>query len=302
MPFSLDLSDKPPSRPKSITKRFPVLLPIAVFVILLVGYSLVERGIRPPLIGVIPIEGVILESELTIKKLRVFESNPQVKGIIVRINSPGGAVAPSQEIFSELTRLKDKTKIYASISSVGASGGYYIAVGAEKIFANPGSLTGSIGVIMQTFNVEKLMDHLGVRSEVIKSGTNKDIGSSFRRMEPEERKLLETVIQDTHRQFITAIAENRPIHREEIETLADGRPFTGKQALDHGLIDGLGSFRETVEAMRLDLGITEKVELIYATDTKEALLSVLDFGSFFKFKKTFTHTGLFYLGSSLFEP
>ena len=297
MPFSLNIPQNTTDPKKPWHKRFPVLLPLIVFTVLIIGYSILNRSVSNPLIGVIPIEGVVLESELVIKKIRELESNPQVKGIIVRINSPGGAVAPSQEIFSELIRIKQRKKVFASISSVAASGGYYIAIGADKIFANPGSLTGSIGVIMQSFNVQKLMNRLGINVEIIKSGENKDIGSAFRSMKTAERKLLESVLEDTHRQFVKAVLENRPITSDKMQFLADGRVFTGKQALQHGLIDGLASFRETVEELKNALGITETVQLYYPLDKKDAILSMFDLESIFPIKKTFTYTGLFYLGA-----
>jgi protease IV len=297
MPFSLNVNHNLPAPKKPLRKRFPVLIPLIVFLLLIGGYSALTRSVAPPLIGVIPIEGIILESETIIKKIRELEESDQVKGIILRINSPGGAVAPSQEIFSELLRIRSSKKVYASISSMAASGGYYIAIGAQKIYANPGSLTGSIGVIMQTFNVEKLMNRLGISVETIKSGENKDIGSAFRSMKATERKLLESVIEDTHRQFVTAVRENRAIDPKRIVSLADGRVFTGKQALHHGLIDGLASFRETVEEMKTALGITDPVQLYYPLDKKDAILSMFDLESLFPIRKTFTYTGLFFLGS-----
>ena len=297
MPFSLNISEDIPAPRKPWRKRFPVLLPFFVFLLLILGYALLNRSVSPPLIGVIPIEGIILESETVIKKIRELERNPQVQGIIVRINSPGGAAAPSQEIFSELTRIRSSKTVYASIGSIAASGGYYIAIGAQKIYANPGSLTGSIGVIMQTFNVEKLMTRLGIRVETIKSGENKDIGSAFRSMKSTERKLLESVLEDTHRQFVTAVQDNRSIDQDRLNRLADGRIFTGKQALQNGLIDGLASFRETVEELRTTLGLSEDAQLYYPLDKRDALLSMFDMESIFPIKKSFTYTGLFYLGS-----
>lgn len=297
MPFSLNIPQTPPPARKPLPKRFPVLLPLLVFLLLIIGYAILNRSVSPPLIGVIEVDGIILESETIVKKIRELENNPQVKGIVLRINSPGGAVAPSQEIFSELSRIKTGKMVYASISSVAASGGYYIAIGAQKIFANPGSLTGSIGVIMQSFNVQKLMNKLGIRVETIKAGKNKDIGSSFRSMTSTERKLLESVLEDTHRQFVSAVQKNRQIDSRQLNSLVDGRVFTGRQALQHGLIDGLASFRETVEHMRTDLGITGAVQLYYPLDKRDALLSMLDMEALFPIKKTFTYTGLFFLGS-----
>lgn len=297
MPFSLDIHRNDPPGKKTLPRRFPVLLPLAVFIILIICYALLNRSVSPPLIGVVEIEGIILESEPTIKKIRALENNPQVAGIIVRINSPGGAVAPSQEIFSELRRVRTKKIIYASIASVAASGGYYIAVGTNRIFANPGSLTGSIGVIMQSFNVEKLMNRLGISVETLKAGKNKDIGSAFRSMKAGERKLLESVLADTHDQFISAVQQNRKMDATRLKQIADGRVFTGRQALHHGLIDGLAGFRKTVEVMKQELKIPEDVQLYYPQDKRDAILSMINLESLFPIRRIFTYTGLFYLGT-----
>lgn len=271
-----------------------------VFTLLVVSYAFVKKAVTEPVIGVVTIDGIVLESESTVNKLRVLENHPSVVGMVVRINSPGGAVVPSQEIFTELLRLKKKKRIYISIGSVAASGGYYIAIGGNKIFANPGSLTGSIGVIMQSFNVEKLMNKIGVHMEILKAGKNKDLGSAFRPMKPEERKLLEAVLNNTHDQFVQAITENRTLEIKQVKQLADGRLFTGEQALENGLIDGLASFRQTVEILRKDLGIKEPVELLYPNEKQNLLRSVLDLDALFQLKETFTYSGLFYLGSLVY--
>lgn len=299
MPFSLDIPQNQPNRGHSLRKRFPVLLPLLVFLILLIGYAILNRSVSPPLIGVVSIDGIILDSESVVKKIRELEKNPQVQGIVLRINSPGGAAAPSQEIFSELKRVNQHKTVYASIASVAASGGYYVAIGAEKIYANPGSLTGSIGVIMQTFNVEQLMNRLGVQVETIKSGKNKDIGSAFRSMSDSERKLLETVLEDTHGQFIAAVQKRRLMDSAALSNLVDGRFFTGKQALQYGLIDGLASFRGTVDHLKKTLDLTDDTALYYPLDRKETLLNMFEIDSLLPIKKTFTYTGLFFLGSNI---
>ncbi len=254
-----------------------------------------------PGIGIVEVNGVILESEPIVKKLRILESDPAVRGIIVRINSPGGAVSPSQEIYSEILRLKKKKKVYVSISSTAASGGYYIAIAADKLFANPGSMIGSIGVIIQTFNVEGLMDKLGIKSEVIKAGKNKDIGSAFRQMKPSEKILLEKVVKDTHEQFITAVADSRSLDIKKVREIADGRVFTGNQAKDTGLIDEVASFRQTAEHMRLDLDIQEQMSLVYPTSREEILDSLVDLESLLNIGKFVEQNGLFYLATPLLE-
>jgi protease IV len=299
MPFSF-YSPQSPGK-KSLRRRFPVLLPVLVFILLFAGYQLVNLSSIKPAIGVVQIEGVILDSESVIKKLRILENDSTVKGIIVRINSPGGAVSPSQEIFKEILRLKTRKKVYVSVSSSAASGGYYIAVAADKIFANPGSIVGSIGTIIQTFNVKKLMTKLGIESEIIKSGPNKDIGSVFRKMKPGEKKLLQSVIDDTHEQFILAISDNRPLDIKQVKAIADGRIFTGKQAKELGLIDTLASFRETATRMKQDLNIDEEINLIYPPDKEDYLQNIFDMDALLGIKEIAGFTGLYYLASSLLE-
>jgi len=297
MPFSLDYQSPPPRVPKSFLKRHPVAVPLVAFILLILGYAGFQSSFEDPLIGVVPVEGIILESESVIKKLRQLEEMPQIKGIIVRINSPGGAVAPAQEIFSELLRLRRKMKVYASIGSMAASGGYYVAVGTERIYANPGSLVGNIGVVMQTINVERLLDKVGVQVESLKAGEYKDIASSFKTMSPAERHLLEAVLLDTHDQFIAAVRDNRPSDRIDRERVMDGRLFTGRQATLNGLVDGIATLHETAEKMRVDLGLSEPVSLYYATARKEGLLSWLNLESLLQLKETFMYSGIFYLSS-----
>ncbi len=299
MSFSL-LSSKSDKK-KSLPRRYPVIFPLAVFICLLIIYQFFGKAVVTPGIGIVEVNGVILESEPFVKKLRILENDPAVQGIIVRINSPGGAVSPSQEIYSEIKRLKKKKKVYVSISSTAASGGYYIAIAADKLFANPGSMIGSIGVIIQTFNVEGLMDKLGIKSEVIKAGKNKDIGSAFREMKPSEKLLLERVVKDTHEQFITAVAKSRSLDIDKVREIADGRVFTGNQAKDTGLIDDVASFRQTTEHMRRDLGIKEKMGLVYPTSRDEILDSLVDLESLLGIRKIVEQSGLFYLAAPLIE-
>ncbi len=200
-------------------------------------------------IALIRIEGVILESKDTIEELKRYDKNPSIKGIILRIDSPGGAVVPSQEIYEEVKKIRDARKktIVTSMGSVAASGGYYIAAGTERIIANPGSITGSIGVIMELANIEGLLKKIGIEPVVIKSGEHKDVGSIFRGMTEEERKLLQGLMDDVHSQFIEAVAKGRGLKLEVVRALADGRVFTGRQAKDAGLVDELGNLEDAVK-------------------------------------------------------
>ncbi|MBM2828745.1 MAG: Multidrug transporter [Actinobacteria bacterium] len=170
-----------------------------------------------------------------------------MKAIILRINSPGGGVGPSQEIYSEVRKLKGKKVVVASMGALAASGGYYIACAADKIFANPGTITGSIGVIMQFVSVKDLIEKIGLKGMVVKSGAFKDIGSPMREMKPEERKLLQEVIENVHLQFVGAVAEGRKMDRKKVMKIADGRIFSGEQAKALGLVDALGNLEDAVE-------------------------------------------------------
>jgi len=304
MPFSFNsVITKPASPRKSLIKKHPVLSPLVLLIILLSIYYVINSKTGVPVIGIVPVEGVILESETIIKKIRVLENNPAIKGIVIHINSPGGAVAPSQEVYEEVLRIREKIPVYASMSSVAASGGYYIAIGANKIYANSGSITGSIGVILQTYNIKQLMDKIGIYPEVIKSGENKDIGSSFRKMTSTEKKLLKDLISDTHQQFIEAVAKNRSLELASVKKLADGRVFTGNQAIQAKLVDHIGTFRQTIQQLSKSVGIKDNYDIYYAPDEKDTLLGKLDLlDSISKIKKSFFTGGVFFLAPDLVSP
>jgi|SRR5579863_385695 len=198
-------------------------------------------------IGLVRIEGVILDSKETLEELEHFASSPSMRAILIRIDSPGGGVVPSQEIYEEIRKIRDKgKKVVVSMGNVAASGGYYIATASDKIVANPGTLTGSIGVIMELANVEGLLHKIGVESVVIKSGEHKDIASPFRKMTPLENKLMQQVLDDVHDQFIEAVAKGRQLRLSEVRSLSDGRVFTGRQAKAKGLVDELGDLQDAV--------------------------------------------------------
>lgn len=198
-------------------------------------------------IALIEINGVITESEETIDNLRKYSQEEGVKGIVLRIESPGGGVVPAQEIYREVLAIKEKGKpVVVSMGNVGASGGYYIACAATKIFANPGTITGSIGVIMALSNIEELLGKLGLKTTVIKSGKHKDMGSPLRPLSEEERAILQKLLDDVHYQFIKAVAQGRKLPLDKVKELADGQIFTGQQAKNLGLIDQLGTLEEAI--------------------------------------------------------
>ena len=236
--------------------RRPFLRGCAIIVIVFAGFFLLLGLISRmdgmsfgsgDKVAVLPITGLIADSEGTIEQLKKYARDDSVKAIILRINSPGGGVGPSQEIYSEVRKLKGKKVVVASMGALAASGGYYIACAADKIFANPGTITGSIGVIMQFVSVKDLIEKIGLKGMVVKSGTFKDIGSPMREMKPEERKLLQEVIENVHLQFVGAVAEGRKMDRKKVMKIADGRIFSGEQAKALGLVDALGNLEDAVE-------------------------------------------------------
>ena len=207
-------------------------------------------------IALVHVNGMLMDSTKIVRQLSKYRRDPQIKAIIVRIDSPGGAVAPAQEIYDEINKIKDANKIvYASLGSVAASGGYYIACAANYVIANPGTLTGSIGAIMAFNNIEELAKKIGVRPAVIKSGAFKDSGSPLRSMRPEERKLLQHVVDDVHQQFVRAVSLGRNLPEDEVKLFADGRVMTGKQALEFKLIDEFGGLEKTKEILGKKIGI-----------------------------------------------
>jgi len=215
-------------------------------------------------IALIRVEGVILDSQTTIGDLKRFSENPSVKAIVIRIDSPGGGVVPSQEIYDAVKRVRSKNNkaVIASMGSVAASGGYYIAAATDRIVANPGTLTGSIGVIMETANVEGLLQKIGVEGVVIKSGKYKDLGSPLRKMSADEKGLLQAVMDDVHKQFIEAVAEGRSLELRAAQALADGRIFTGRQAKEAKLVDELGDLEDAIQLAAEVVGIEGEPKVV----------------------------------------
>lgn len=228
-------------------------------------------------IAVIPVEGIIGDDREVLENIRRFRDDASVKGFVVAINSPGGEVGPSQSIYREIKRLRDSDDrpVIAAINSVGASGGYYIALGADSIYANPGSITGSIGVIMEMPNVEGLMEKVGVRMQVVKSAEHKDIGSPFREMSPADREVLGAMVQDVYSQFVEVVAKERRQSAAKLAPVVDGRVLSGRQALQSGLIDRLGNLNDAVAAAGRMAGLGSEPRLLYPPEDEVTLLDVL---------------------------
>lgn len=224
------------------------ILVLAGIVAVLVSLSMVEWfSFRwSDKVAVLPIEGLIIDSEATIEQFKEFAKDDSVKAIVLRLNTPGGGVGPSQEIYEEVRKVRGKKPIVVSMGAVAASGGYLIACASDTIFANPGTITGSIGVIMKFVNVEDLIGKIGIKGFVVKSGEFKDIGSPIRKMTPEERRLIQTVIDNVEAQFVDVVVEGRKLSREDVLAIADGRVFTGDQAKVLGLVDRIGNLEDAI--------------------------------------------------------
>ncbi|HVN96024.1 MAG TPA: signal peptide peptidase SppA [Syntrophorhabdaceae bacterium] len=247
-------------------KKILLIIVIILFVfgvVVPLTFSLV-KGTGKGKIGVIEVEGTITDLSDAMEDVIRFKEDDSIRGVILRINSPGGAVGPTQEMYAELKKLKSKNKIvYVSMGSVCASGGYYLAAMGDRIYANPSTITGSIGVIMQQAVVEDLMKKIGVQENTIKSGLLKDTGSPFRKMTDEERKYLQDIINSIYEQFIKDVSEGRRLPVEKVRELADGRIYTGLQAREVKLIDSIGTFYDVVDDMKKTLGIKGKPTLIH---------------------------------------
>ncbi len=226
-------------------------------------------------VGVIKIEGVIYNAEQTLFALKRFREDEDVKSILLRIDSPGGGVGPSQEIYREVLKTRETKKVLVSMGSVAASGGYYIAAGADKIMANPGTITGSLGVIMQYTDFSILLEKIGLAPVVIKSGEYKDIGSPVRPMEAHEKKLLEDFIAKIHDQFKRDIAKGRDMDMEKVTEVADGRIFTGEEAKELGLVDRLGNMEDAIEWAGREGGIEGEINTIYLPEKETSFLKLL---------------------------
>lgn len=222
-------------------------------------------------IAIVDVKGTISSSEKVVDQLRRFSEDESVPAIVLRVDSPGGGVAASQEIYSELMRVKDKgKKIVVSMGSMAASGGLYVSVAADEIVANPGTLTGSIGVILQFPTAEKLFEKVGVRYETVKSGPYKDVGNLSRDMTEQEHEALQTVIDDTYDQFVTAIAEGRDLTKDSVKVFADGRIFTGRQAMHLGLVDTLGDLQEALNIAAEMVGLETPPKTVRVIERKRA--------------------------------
>lgn len=257
-----------------------VLGAIFLFFLLLVGIISSMTGTSTSLsigekIGVVEVRGAITASEeVTLRLVQLREDN-SIKAVVLRVDSPGGGVGPSQEIYTEVQKLAQVKPVVVSMGSVAASGGYYIAIPAHQIVANPGTITGSIGVIMEFTNFQELLQKIGLKSQVVKSGEHKDIGSPVRPMTPDDRQILQSLIDDVHSQFVSAVAQGRDLPLDQAKVLADGRIYTGRQALDAGLVDRLGNMQDAIDLAAELANIDGKPRVVYPRESKPKILNYL---------------------------
>jgi protease-4 len=253
-------------------KTHPILIALIILVatalflgIMTVAFNLLFKSPELSIsnkIGVIHIEGTITDPEPVLSQLVEFRDDRRIKAIILRIDSPGGGVGASQEIYTEVQRTKRTKRVIVSLGGTAASGGYYIASAGDKIVASPGTITGSIGVIMEFIQIQELFKKIGVNLEILKSGEFKDIGSPYRELNEKDRGLLIDLISDIQEQFIDAVAKGRNMPVEKIREIADGRILTGAKAKDLGLVDQLGNFQDAVDLAKKTVGITGEVDLV----------------------------------------
>jgi len=250
------------------------------------GLALVRRAASPmprlmvgrEKVGVVPLKGIIgldVEADKIVEQLENFKDNPSVKAIVVRISSPGGSVGPSQEIYDKILEVSEEKHVVASLADVAASGGYYVASAADKIVANPGTITGSIGVIAEFPNIAPLLEKIGISQAVIKSGEFKDIGSPTRELTEAEKALMQGLIDNVYGQFVTAVVEGRDMERSTVLRYADGRVFSGEQALSYGFVDDLGGLDAAVRLAGELGGIEGEPAVIYPERRFESLVDMV---------------------------
>jgi protease-4 len=238
------------------------LLALALTLLLSGEVGVADSGAK---VAIVPIEGVISSelAEKAVRQLQKYGADPTIKALVLRIDSPGGGVASSQEIYATVKRLRGEGKLMvASMGSLAASGGYYIACATERIFANPGTITGSIGVIVQLANIEALLQKIGISSTAITSGPFKDSGNPTRPLRPEERQAFQTLVDDVYHQFVEAVAQGRHLPAPEVLQIADGRIYTGRQAKELKLVDELGTLQDAVNFAASTLGIRGKPKIV----------------------------------------
>ena len=226
-------------------------------------------------VALVELEGPIYESKKIVRQIERFGEQKSIKAIIFRINSPGGGVAQSQEIYDAVRKVRDSGKpVVASMGSVAASGGYYVACGSDTIMANPGTTTGSIGVVAEFMSFKELFKKIGIHIDVVKSGRFKDSGSPFRPLSPAERQYFQDWVNDAYDQFVGIVAEERGLTKAQTLRLADGKVFTGRQAVKNGLVDCLGDYKDAIQMAARMAGIEGEPTVVQIRPRRKSIYSL----------------------------
>ncbi len=277
-------------------KKWIFLIGILLIIAFVMFSTLISRIPVGDRIAVVKINGVIVNPVPLLKKLERLRRDKSVKALVLRIDSPGGSVGASQEIYRALERFKAEGKpVVVSMGNVAASGGYYVAVPADYIYANPGTITGSIGVIIQHVTYRELLDKIGIKATAIKTGKFKDTLSPLRELTSEEREYLKETITDAYEQFLTAILKYRKnkITEEKLREIADGRVLTGRKAVEVGLVDGIGGLQDAIDKAR-ELAGVPKAREFFVPEERTLLQKILG-GDIEELKLLHAHTPLFYI-------
>ena len=267
-----------------LMKRAHKIFIIITLVLLVVAFAVGRSDRYGPdifdgdTIALLRVEGPIIDVRWYMDQVRDLMEDDGIKGVVLRIDSPGGAVAPTQELYTELLKLREIKPIVTSMGTVAASGGYYLSCATDWIVSNPGTITGSIGVIMEFSNLEGLFGKLGISSRTIKSGKFKDTGNPMRQMTEEEERLLQAMIMDTYEQFVEAVLKGRPVEEDLVRPYLDGRVFTGRQAHELGLVDQLGNINDAIEKVSEMAGLTEVPDEIYEPERERTGIFSILFG------------------------
>jgi protease IV len=283
-----------------------IAMPVLIGILLLIGREgtagrSFSAAVPFKRIGLVQIYGEITESSDYVRQLRLLRLDNTIAGVLLRIDSPGGAVAPSQELYAEVARYKAQGKpLIVTMGSVAASGGYYIASAANKIFADPGTITGSIGVIFTVPMIEKLEKKIGLEIRTYKSGEFKDLGNMNRDATEAEKKLIQNLLDDTHEQFISDVARGRKIKTDSVRILADGRIFSGRQAVTVHLVDTLGGYEDALDYLRKITGVSSHSRIVVKRQRVSVLRDFLteELTRFVPFLSLARSPGMYYL----FDP
>lgn len=262
-------------------------------VIFLIYLYITSKESREPKVAIIKVQDTIMDYMDTVESIAKVQKDDSVKAVVLVVDSPGGAVGASQEIYRSLEKLREKKPIVVSMGNVAASGGYYISSAANVIYANPGTITGSIGVIIQQVDISEILNKIGVKVNTVKSGENKDILYPNKSLTPQQRKILEDTVMDVYEQFLDAIVKYRKISKEKLRQYADGRVFSGKQAKDIGLVDKLGNIQDAIKEAKNLAKLPEDAPVVEVAPAKSLLDELMK--SKLGINQSFTKSGIYYI-------